>query len=191
MTATVDRVNRVVLALLGLALLVGGGLGLARSMGWLGTSPTGAPVLPPGARLAIVAQWWFWPAVCAVCAVVGLLCLWWLVAQLHSERLRHLEVDAARDGGDTWLRAGAISEAVEEEVERFPGVRSARMTLLGDPGRHRHRLVVNLTDRADVEAVRSQLTTRTIPNVRQALDFEDPQLDIELVLAPRERRRLR
>ena len=45
--------------------------------------------------------------------------------------------------------------------------------------------------RADIDSVRAQLTARTIPNIQRALDFESPELDIELVLAPRERLGLR
>jgi hypothetical protein len=191
MNTAVDRVNRILLALLGLALLVGGALGLARSLGWLGDAPTADPVLPAGAGLTISDEWWFWPAAVALCLLLVLLCLWWLLAQLRTDRLRQLEVDRTRAGGETWLRTGAIEEAVAGEVATIPGVSSARMAIAGAPERHRHRLVVDLTDRADIDAVRSELATRTIPNIRQALDFEDPEVDIELVLAPGERRRLR
>lgn len=187
MTTRVDRTNRVLLALLGTALLAAGGLGLARSLGWINKAPTTQSVLPPVASPAWAEDWWFWPAVAATALVVALLCLWWLLAQASRERLRHLEVDPSRAGGDTWLSAAPIAEAVEREVESYPGVGNARMQLLGTPGRHRHRLVVSLTDRADIDSVRAQLTARTIPNIQHALDFDQPNLEIELVLSPRER----
>lgn len=190
MSTAVDRANRILLGLLGLALLAGGALGLARSLGWIAGS-TNEPVLPAGTVLTISDEWWFWPAVAAVCLALVLLCLWWLLAQVRSDRVRQLEVDPTRTGGETWLRSGAVEQAVVDEVEGITGVRGARMALLGSPEQHRHRLVVDLTDRADVDAVRDQLTTRIIPDVRHSLDFEDPQLEIELVLAPGERRRLR
>lgn len=191
MTTRVDRSNRVLLGLLGTALLAAGGLGVARSLGWIGPVATTDGVLPPDAAPAWAGDWWFWPAVAAIAFVIALLCLAWLVAQASTERLRHLEVDPSRAGGDTWLRAAPIAEAVEGEVTRIPGVDNAKMQLLGTPGRHRHRLVVSLNDRADIDSVRAQLTAHTIPNVHQALDFDDTKLDIELVLASRDRPRPR
>lgn len=191
MTTRVDRTNRVLLALLGTALLAAGGLGLARSLGWIGPVAAEGGILPPDAAPAWAEDWWFWPTVAAIAFVVALLCTWWLFAQASTERLRHLDVDMSRPGGDTWLHAAPLAEAVEDEVNSIPGVDSARMLLLGTPGDHRHRLVVSLNDRADIDSVRAQLTAQTIPNIQNALDFDDTKLDIELVLAPRERPRPR
>ena len=187
MPTRVDRTDRLVLALLGTALLAAGGLGLARSLHWIGSASTTGSVLPRDATPAWVEGWWFWPAVAATALLVALLSLWWLVAQASTERLRHLEVDPSRAGGETWLRAAPLADAVEQEVSRYPGVDSARMQLLGTPGRHRHHLVVSLTDRADIDSVCAQLTAHTIPNLHDALDFDHPNLEIELVLSPRER----
>lgn len=190
MSSRVDRTNRTVLAVLGLVLLAAGGLGLARSLSWIGEDTTTGSVLPRDSTPAWTTEWWFWPAIGVGALVVAVLCAWWLVSQVSTERLGHLEVDPSRSGGDTWLKASSIAEAVQDEVEGYPGVSDARMQLLGTPGRHRHRLVVSLTDRADVDSVRQRLTSRTIPNIHRALDFDHPELEIELVLAPRERRRL-
>lgn len=190
MTYRIDRTNRVLLALLGTTLLVAGGLVLARSLGLLGSMSAAEPVLPAEVVAPVADSPWFWAAVAAIALVIALLSLWWLVAQTSRDRLRHLEVDPTRSGGETVLRAASIADAVEQEVESYPGVDRCTMQLIGKAGRHRHRLVVSLTDRADIDSVRSQLTARTIPNIRRALDFDDPEMDIELVLAPRRRRQL-
>lgn len=191
MGTRVDRANRVILALLGTALLALASLGLARSLGWLGQSPPAEPLLPADGAVAATDAWWVRPAVAALAFALALLCVRWLVAQAQRERVRHLEVDPSRNGGDTWLRTAGLAEAVEAEVEGYPGVDSARMTLVGTSGRHRHRLVVTLSDRADINAVRALVTSTTIPHLHRALDFDPPDVDVELVLAPRERRQLR
>lgn len=193
MGSRVDSVNRVVLALLGLTLLALAALGLARGLGLLGVYPPTEPLLADGVLPDAWADgWWAVPSIIALALVLALLSLRWLLHQLSRDRVRHLEVDPTRRGGETWLRAPAVAEAVEQEVEKIPGVDSATMRLTGTAGRHRHRLVVNLNDRADVAAVRSSLTTTTVPQIRRSLDFEQPDVDVELVLAsPRERRRLR
>ena len=187
MSTRVDRSNRVLLGLLGTALLAAGGLGLARSLGWIGPVATTDGVLPLDAAPTWAEDWWFWPAVAAIAFVVALLCLRWLVAQASTERLRHLDVDLSQPGGDTWRHAAPLAEAVEDEVTRIPGVDNAKLQLLGTPGRHRHHLVVSLNDRADIDSVRAELTAHTIPNLHHALDFDDTKLEIELVLAPRGR----
>jgi hypothetical protein len=189
MSTRVDSVNRIILALLGTALLALAALGVARGLGRLGQAPPSQPLLD--AERVLAGDWWVMPVVAVLALVLALLSLRWLVAQVTRERLRHLEVDATRSGGDTWLRTAAIAEAVEREVQSHPGVAKARMTLEGRPSRHRHRLVVTLTDRADIPAVRQGLTATTIPQLRRALDFDQSEIDVEFVLAPRERRRLR
>lgn len=190
MPSRIDRVNRSMLVLLGLVLLLGGAAALALSLGAFGAARSHQPVLPAEASRFIRDNPWFWWAVGALCVVVALLALRWLIGQLHTSRLNFLDVEPDRSQGETVLRAGAIADAVEHEVAGYPGVQGASMRLAGTPARHRHRLTVDLDDRADITAVRRRLTTQTVPNLRRALDFDDPALDIRLVLAPRQRRRI-
>jgi hypothetical protein len=192
MGSRVDLVNRVVLAVMGTALIALAALGLARGLGRMGAAPSSDPILADDRSLPAWADaWWVVPSITALALILALLSCRWLLEQLRRDGVRQLEVDPTRRGGDTWLRAPALAEAVEQEVERLPGVESAAMRLTGTRGRHRHRLVVTLNDRADVPAVRSSVTTTTVPRIHRCLDFEQPDVDVELVLAPRERRRLR
>lgn len=190
MTSRIDRVNRILLAVVGLVLVVGGAMALALGIGLFGSSHAHHPVIPDGLTTFIRDNPWYWWAVAAVCIVVALLMLRWLTAQLHTNRLSHLNVEPVRRDGETVLQAGAISDAVEHEVKSFSGVSGASMQLLGQPSSHRHQLTVALDERADINAVRSRLTRQTVPNLRRALDFEDSQLDIRLTLPPRSRRRI-
>jgi hypothetical protein len=190
MPTRIDRVNRFLLAAIGLVLIVGGGLVLALGISLFGSSRADQPVIPAGVTAFIQENPWFWWAVAALCVVVALLALRWLIAQLHTSSLSHLNVEQDRRDGETVLQAGAISDAVEHEVQAMSGVSSASMQLLGQPSSHRHTLKVVLDDRADISAVRSRLSRQTVTNLRRALDFDDPKLDISIALPARSRRRV-
>jgi hypothetical protein len=190
MPSRVDRVNRTVFIVLGVLLLGIAAVGLLISFGVFSRGSGGQPVVNSPLSDFVADNPWFWwiPAVLALVVVV--LALLWLRAQLSTSRLRSLDVEPDSRGGETVLRAGAIAEGVEDEVERFLGVRRATMRLLGTASNHRHQLTVVLEDRADIDAVRNRLTTATVPNIRRALDFEDPEVDIRLVLTQSQRRRV-
>ena len=190
MNSRIDRVNRTLLVLIGLSLLLAGVAALALGFGWFGRTAARKPVIPAAFSTFIDNNPWYWWAVAALCILVALLMLRWMIAQLHTSRLTHLHVEPDRRDGETVLQAGAIADAVEHEVEGFLGVSGASMRLLGTPSNHRHQLTVVLDERADIDAVRSRLSRQTVPNFRQALAFDDPQLDIRLVLAPERRRRI-
>jgi len=190
MNSRIDRVNRTLLVLIGLSLLLAGVAALALGFGWFGSTVAHKPVIPDAFSTFIGNNLWYWWAVAALCVLIALLMLRWMIAQLHTSRLTHLHVEPDRRDGETVLQAGAIADAVEHEVEGFLGVSGASMRLLGTPSNHRHQLTVVLDERADIDAVRSRLSRQTVPNFRQALAFDDPQLDIRLVLAPERRRRI-
>ena len=190
MSSRVDQANRTLLILLGLLLLLGGGAGLALSFGAFGAQNAATPVIADELSRFIADNWWYWWAVAALATIVALIMVRWLLAQLHTSRLSHLDVEPDRSNGETVLRGGAIADGVEHEVRGFLGVKDASLQLQGNPASHRYHLTVDLDPRADVDAVRGRLTTHTVPNIRRALDFEDPVIAIRLVLADRTRRRL-
>jgi hypothetical protein len=190
MPTRIDRVNRFLLAAIGLVLIVGGGLALSLGMSLFGSDRADQPVIPAGVTTFIRDNPWFWWAAAALCVVVALLSLRWLIAQLHTSRLSHLNVEPDRRDGETVLEARAISAAVEHEVQAMSGVSSASMRLLGQPSSHRHKLSVLLDDRADINAVRARLSRQTVANLRRALDFDDPKIDISIALPARRRRRV-
>ncbi|GHJ20049.1 alkaline shock response membrane anchor protein AmaP [Streptomyces albus] len=134
-------VNRVLTALIGLVLLALGlavlfaAAGLPRrwdlSMpsGWPWTRP-GDVVLTDADRIRWTGEGWWWPVVIAALAVLALLSLWWLLAQLRRHRLGEVLVDSG-DGEGARLRGGALEDVVEAEAEAQPGVDRARVTLTG------------------------------------------------------------
>ncbi|MGI5351528.1 alkaline shock response membrane anchor protein AmaP [Streptomyces sp. CA-250714] len=152
-------VNRVLIALLGLVLLALGlavlfaGLDLPRR--WGVTMPSGWPwdrprdvVLSDADRTRWTDEGWWWPVALAVLAVLFLLCLWWLLAQLRSQRLDEVLIDS-RDGEGAVLRGRAMEDVIEAEAESQPGVDRARVVLTGRRRQPRARIGLVLTARAE------------------------------------------
>jgi hypothetical protein len=181
--------NRLGLTVIGLLLLAGGGLALARSLGAWGTGPANAPLLSDGLRRFPADHAWFWPAVAAGAVVVALLGLAWLLAQGRSERLAGLSLETDRSGGLTEVSASALTSAVEQEVESFPGVQRSRARLLGTRQHPRLVMTVTYAAGADLAALRRHVGGFALPGLRTALDRESlpAVVKLRLVDAPEHR----
>ncbi|RJK94791.1 alkaline shock response membrane anchor protein AmaP [Vallicoccus soli] len=177
----VDRVGPVLVALLGLALLVGGALGAAAGLGALGAGRADDPVLAPALRAWPQERGWAWWAVAGGCLAVALLALWWLLAQLRTDRVARLDLSDGGVDGALVLRSGALADAVEEEVGRMPGVVAAGARVHGRRG-HRLAVVVDVDEHADVPALRERLVRETAEHARAATG--DPGLPVEVLLRP-------
>lgn len=177
MSARVNGVNRTLLALLGLVLLAAGGLGLAYSFGAFGTGQR--PVLPQPVRDYARDQGWFWWAVAGACLLLALLGLWWLLAQLRTDRVSRLDLTTDDRDGLTTVHAGAVTDAVETEVAGLRGVAGASASLIERRGR-RLTLSVDLAEYADIAEVRQAIEDRVVAHARQALDDPDLLVDVEL-----------
>ncbi len=177
MSARVNRVNRSVLALLGLLLLAAGGLGLALSFGAFGSGER--PLLPQPVRDFARDQPWFWWAVAGVCLLLALPGLRWLLAQLRTDRVSRLDLTTDDRDGLTTVHAGALTNAVEAEVEGLRGVSGASASLLERGGR-RLVLAVDLAEYADIAEVRQTTEDRVVGHARQAIDDPDLLVDVEL-----------
>ncbi|MCW2576685.1 MAG: uncharacterized protein JWR28_3049 [Modestobacter sp.] len=180
MSSRVNGVNRTVLTLLGAALLVAGGLGLAYSFGAFGGRER--PLLPQGMRDFAQDQAWFWWAVAVVCLLIALLGLRWLLAQLHTDRVGRVDLTSDDRDGLTTLHAGALTEAVESETEQLRGVVGASAHLRDRRGR-RLALNVDLAEYADIAEVRQSVEDRVVAHARQAVDDPDLPVDVELRLS--------
>ncbi len=134
-------VNRVLLTLVGLILIAVGGavlvgaLDLSRHWGF--TLPSWWPykgphdvLLSAHDRTRYRDHGWWWPVVIAVLAVLVLIALWWLVAQLRDRRLGHVLVDSG-DRGGVLLRGRAMEDALAADAEALPGVAGAGVRLTG------------------------------------------------------------
>lgn len=133
-------VNRILLGLVGLVLLaaglavLAGGFDLWRR--WDIDLPSSWPWSTPQEVLLDRgspawwedAGWWRWLVAIGVPAVLLLLALWWLQAQLRRHRLDRVRVDTG-DGYAALVTAPALEDAVATEARALPGVERGKVTL--------------------------------------------------------------
>jgi hypothetical protein len=161
-----DRRNRVLWAVLGLALLAAGLAGLLAAGGVLGERVTVTPLVPDGlARPVTRASRTLTLGATLALALLAVGVGWRLVrAQLRREprhgRLADLELlptatEPAGPAGRTLIRGQAVLRTLEEDLEHVRGVRLARVGLLGTGDRPDLRLWLDVDDGADVTAVRA------------------------------------
>lgn len=132
--------NRVLLTLLGLILIAAGLAGAAISTGLaVGSGLLPAGLVPPADRSLMPQNFWDWtstPAgagsVSAIAVVIGLLALWWITAQIPRPRpSKPMRWQGDNGTGVTTCSPRSLSEIVEEQIERIPGVHKASVTLAG------------------------------------------------------------
>lgn len=178
-----DRTNRVVLLLLALLLIAAGAAAGAASLGILGTGAQHSRLMdnPVGHFIGSEGPW-LWPVAAAAAAILVVLALRWLLALLFStDRSGDLPIRSPGRAGRTTLAAGALTEAVAEEIETYIGVDSARARLIGNGLDPELVVTATLEETADLTAVRQRIETGALSHARSALD--NPSLPIQLHLA--------
>ncbi len=183
MTAPIDRVNRTLLALLGLLLTVAGLVGLALGFEVFGARRSEGSMLPGRLERFFQDHGWAWLLVALAALVVALLALRWLLAQLHRQRVTEIPLERHQGSGATRLRAGAVTDALCQEVEGYRGVERADGRLIRDPQRPDLLLRVDLNERADIAALRRRIEGGAVAHARQALGVETLPTRLELRVA--------
>ncbi len=178
-----DKTNRTLVALLGLLLLAAGVVTFLVSFGVFGSSLADKPVLSEDVTSFVDRNsQWFWLVVGVVAAVIALLALRWLLAQVSSDRVSHLELERDPSRGSTTLQTSAVTSALTEEIESYRGVSSASARFLHSKVDPDLVVTVKLTERADIGATRERIEREAIAHARQAMDM--PALSTELLLKP-------
>ena len=174
MTRHTAHVSRTGLVIVGLILLLGGGVVLARGLN-VSSSILGGSHAPLATRSQIrypAQHGWVWPAAAAAAAVVALLALWWMAAQTSTKTVRRLPLEPDRIQGTTVLRAGAATGAITDELESYPSIRSAGAALHGSPLAPGLQLSVTAENRADPATSRARIETEALPHLRAALELD-------------------
>lgn len=172
------RTNRSVLLFLGLLLTAAGLLGLVLGFGGFGVAARERPVLDQATRSFAAEHDWFWLVVALVALVVALLCLWWLRAQLSSDRLRSLELERDRSRGTTTLATSAVERACANELQSRRGIDRATATMLGTEYDQNVALVVQLDGREPLRHIDDVVHREVLPMVRRVL--ENPELPVRV-----------
>ncbi|MQS14619.1 alkaline shock response membrane anchor protein AmaP [Streptomyces kaniharaensis] len=158
-------VNRVLLGIVGAALLAAGVLVLAGGLdlyGRLGADPPGwwpltspdQPVVSATSRTRWVESSWWWPTVIGGLSVLVVVMVSWLVVQLRRTGLSSIAVPTS---GVTGLRVRVSARTLEEALETgtavLPEVERAGVRLVRAPGHPRLRGAVRLTPGGDPAAL--------------------------------------
>ncbi|MFF0436731.1 alkaline shock response membrane anchor protein AmaP [Streptomyces sp. NPDC004327] len=170
MTRVLRRVNRIVLALAGLLLVVGGGAVLVAGLGvslpsWWPWSGPDDVLLSRAERQHWRAEGWWWPVVIAVLGLVVLLALWWLIAQFRRARLREVVVETG-DGEEAVVHGRSLEAVLEADAAAQEGVARARVALTGRRGAPRTRVALLLEPYASPAGALSALADTALGNAR-------------------------
>ena len=204
MSSKTARGNRIGLGVVGVLLLAAGAYVLARSLGAFGTEQADAPVYSERTASWIHAQQpWIWIAFAAVGVIVALLALRWLLVQLRTERLGRIAMDTDLGAdppytddreytadpdysddlgaGRTSLPTSALTAAIGQEIDGYPGVRAVKVHVAGRPDLPELRLEVTIDADADPARIRTRIVEEAIAHAKAALDTEF--LPTQLLLA--------
>ena len=171
------RLNRTLLALVGIVLMAAAAFALLTAFGVLRLVARDRPLTPPTLTLP---TWASYVAVVAA-VVLGLLCLRWLVAQtLRRPKTGTWRLEDDPSDGATQMDAQAAVEPLVEEIETYPGVHRVSARLSGTASKPVLHLVIGCEDTADVTDLRRRIDGEAVPRLRQALDL--PVLPADLLL---------
>lgn len=165
-------VNRVLLGVVGLALLCVGGGVLATGLGvsvpsWWPYTGKHDVLLSRADRDRWSAQGWWWPVVIAVLTVLVLLMLWWLLSQLRRARLGEVLVESG-NGEGALLRGRALENVLQSEAESLQGVARARVRLTGRRTAPEARVRLLLEPHAVPGQALEELTEEAVAHARDS-----------------------
>jgi hypothetical protein len=165
-------VNRVLLGVIGLALVVLGGSVLAVGLGasppsWWIYDRRHDVLLSDAGRTRWRDEGWWWPVVIAVLAVLVLLALWWLSAVLRRRRLAEVLVDTG-DGEGALLRGRALEGVLADEAGQLDGVQRAQILLTGRRSAPEARVQLLLEPHVDPGHALHSLTAEALAHARDS-----------------------
>ncbi|MFE2020587.1 alkaline shock response membrane anchor protein AmaP [Streptomyces sp. NPDC059499] len=180
----IGTVNRVLLALAGLVLLVVGGAVLATGLGvsvpsWWPFDGKDDVLLSRDDRYRWRDEGWWWPAVIAGLAVLVVLALWWLLAQLRRGRLAEVLVDSG-DGQGALLRGRALEGVLGNEARTLDGVSDAKVVLTGRRTAPQARVRLLLEPHAAPDQALRGLADEALAHARTSAGLDELPAEVRL-----------
>jgi hypothetical protein len=188
-----DRVERATFSILGLLLLAAGLYTLLRGLGAFGHAASDDPLISASTRRFLgdhEAWWWAAGAAGALLAVLAGLAL--LRRQLRAvPRRGGSPLVRRRDDGVTRVDRGALTAALEEELEHLPDVDRASARLVRAGAHPLVDLRLQVSDDADLGDVRGALEDDALERFRRAIETDQLAAQVHVKLAPNGHRTLR
>ncbi|WP_031464826.1 hypothetical protein [Sciscionella sediminilitoris] len=170
------RLNRTLLAILGLVLLAAGAFALGTATGVLPLLGKDSELVP---RLAVPPEW-VSIVVAVVAVLLGLLCLRWIFAQLGRKPANTtLRLEEPESAGSTSLSTSVAVTPLAAEIGAYPGVCKAAARLDGKRSEPVLHLTVSVTHEAPLSAIRERIAGEAVPRLKRALGFERLPVTIE------------
>lgn len=182
-----DRTNRIALILFGLLVLLAGAAGITASTGVFGTAFSKRPLFANHVSTYVGQHGsWVWSAAAAVCLLIALLALRWIVALLIStDRAGDIPIPVSSHEGTTILQPTALTGALTREVGAYHGVDTARGRLIGDASAPEIVIAVTASQSADLHALHRRIETEALAHTRQALGKTDLPVHLHLHVSRR------
>jgi hypothetical protein len=122
-------------------------------------------------------------AAAAVAVVIGLLALRWLIAPtIRRPASSNWQLSPNTTTGTTHIDSHAAVGPLADEIDDYPGVRSAAASLTG-PRQHPHLyLRVSADDHADISELRRRIGADAVPRLTQDLNLTALAVDMLLRL---------
>lgn len=184
-----DRLNRLLLTILGLLALAVGTLGLIAGFGGFGQRLAHRRLFDNTASHYIGRNGdWIWILAAIVALIILILPLRWLYLLLfRTDRADSVTVASPNTeqqvGGQTVLMSTALSDAVAAEINSYRGVGAARARVLSDPGDPHLVVTVAIERGADVAALRNRIDHEALAHARAALDRPELPVQLDITIA--------
>jgi hypothetical protein len=182
-----DRTNRTALIVFGCLVLLAGAAGMLTSVGVFSNAFSKHALFANQVSTYIGKNGaWVWPAAAAVCLLIALAALRWILVLLVStDRAGDITLPGAKDHGTTKLPPAALTGALAGEVGSYHGVDSVRGRIIGDPASPQLVLTVTATPAADLSALHQRLESEALAHARQALGKQDLPVQLDLDVSRR------
>ena len=160
-----DRLNRAVLTLLALAAIAVGVWGVGRAAGWFGDRQPDEPLLIPSVADYVARNaHWFWPVAAASAAVIFVLALGWLRAQLRLPRPASTDLVMSVTDGQIRVQGDALADALRDDVTTsIESVQRASARVTGDNEELDVDLRVEVEEDTDLNDIRGRIESEVLP----------------------------